>query len=1123
MRSIVGMAVVICVLACSVQVVSGAQEPPAKITVRYEKATLPEVLKDLGAKLGVRLAFSPKTVAGAEPVTLDIQNGTPERVLRAVLRPRGLVAVHTGAKVAAILPAATDIGVAKTFGSAVRTSVRLAKKLEGAVQKGDEVHVPSWTGVDDEDLALAVADAVTSMLYLKLLKERSYGPEGVAAMVKRLTGSADAEVRAGAVLAHRAGCWGLNSKRRDQNAGPPDLLRRVFADPDPLVRGCWLAAVGRSSSVIADGEAAVFKDAVRAGLKDAAPEIRFAAAASMTFLRQGMDFPSPDPLTRDPHPAVRLAARAALLHLAGTAPRAEQRRQALVFLKDAHPIARTLALMVFAEELPRRLWKSEDIQALVKEAGGGKDEWLALPAHAYLTAALRRDKITDLKPLAAQLSSAKSGHRTLAMWALLMNRRKWDNMQDAFAEQKDAFARLADADQLFPRLLDLSIAVAQADATFPLRVAAGARSPKETMRVSALAALVIGLVNDSIERTPETDGTILEIARRPGLSEGLCGSYWAGRFLSGEKAVDALQREIRRDPSSLVAEMLLFGMMRNDQIQRQRTAEDQLWIEKMLDIVLAARSPRMEGLIGRWANKFSPFSEQQALVQKRMIEKLSPDAFLTLLRGRPFPMRLETDRLELAAAVHGRLRAVFDNGDAAVRKRAIGTLAIMLPSDNFYRTLAHYEKVGVATSEQSDALRDGQTLIWHMCRVSFESEADGASAALGLLEAVLERSQRGGDLWPGLPEPMEKTFVQALGFVNKPQCADASARILGALIRRNAMREPWDFDRFLELRTVMNRARDIVLDKGTLEQRFEVLCALSYCGKPDAVAKVAALFMDGKLSPEDAEKAIRAVGNVPAAVPEAFARHVIKLCGQKGTPWNVLQTAMHNLLRKLPQYRPETVAAYCQAVRHGQTTGCYLLMVMIQSDQMAARKNGAPAPPWVKAAAEVAHEVLGKEDLSPYSRSHALQLYMWAAGRKADPMTVAFLRDESIRDGDRSDLARGLAQAVPQTEVYKILLPKYDKLASRVRGALGASAAQSPDAPQAEAFLIRVLRDRTVEYRSHDMYLGLKLPWTPELDVALADLSKGSRSAGLAKMALRALRAGRPPRVVKPVIVLPDP
>jgi hypothetical protein len=1123
MRSIVGMAVVICVLACSVQVVSGAQEPPAKITVRYEKTPLPQVLKDLGAKLGVRLAFSAKSVAGAEPVTLELRDASPERVLRAVLRPRGLVAVHTGAKVAAILPAATDIGVAKTLGSAVRTSVRLAKKLGGAVQKGDEVQVPGWSPTDDEDVALVVADIVTCALYGELLEKQLPGSAGVASLVKRLTSSADGDVRAGAVLAYRAGCGGWNGERWEPDAAPPDLLRRMFADPDPVVRICWLRAVGRSSSVIAESEKAALRAGLHAGAGDAAPEVRCAAAIAMMFVREAEGLPSRSALTRDAHPAVRIAARVALLNAVRGKTKAEQRVHALALLKDPHPLVRTIGVAWLTQRLPRSAWKPEDIQALVKEAGAGEDKWLALPAHQYIVAALRGEDVPDLKQLTAQLASAKPSHRNLAMWALLASAPRWRKMKDALGEQKDVWERMRTAESLLPRLLDLSVAAARGDEAFAQRASAVERSPEESTRLSVLAALAIGRESRGVSDASELEDTILKIARRPGLTEGICGSMSVGAMMSPQRLVDELQREVRRDPHALVTQMLLFGLTDNAQFRRQKTDARRLSVKKVLDAVLAAKSPGLEVLITAWSRRLGRGSEEQALIDMCMATQLSPDAFLALLKGNPFPMRLEYSQLGLAAAVHQRLRAVFDEGDAAMRRRVMGTLAGMLQSGTLYAYLSQVKGAGVAKAEQLDVLEQGQELVRHMARTGLKGADDEAKAALGLLEAVLDTRQRNGDLWIGLPEPIEKTFVQALGFVNRPPCADAATRVLATLIRREGERKPWKFDAFPELRNAMGRAQAIVLEKGAFDQKFKVLCALSYCGQKDAVAQVAAIFMDGKLSPKDAETAIEAIGHVPEAVPEAFARHVIKLCGQKETPWNVLQAAMSPLLRKLPQYRRETVTAYCQAIRHGQGMGCLLLARLIRDDQLAARKKGAPVPPWVKPAAEVAQEVLRRKNLSRYHRSYALQLSMWAAGREADPTMEAFLRDDGVPAHARTEAAQMLGEAVPATGVYKALLPEYDKLPDQVRAALGVSAAQSPDAPQAEALVLRVFKDEAAMAWGHELIRRMKLPWSATLDEALTELQKNPRWTYQAKEALKKLRAGRPPRVVKPVIVLPDP
>jgi len=61
-----------------------------KITVKYEKTSLGDALKDIGAKAGVRIAAEASVLSGQPPVRLEATDEAAGRVLTRVLRRRGL-------------------------------------------------------------------------------------------------------------------------------------------------------------------------------------------------------------------------------------------------------------------------------------------------------------------------------------------------------------------------------------------------------------------------------------------------------------------------------------------------------------------------------------------------------------------------------------------------------------------------------------------------------------------------------------------------------------------------------------------------------------------------------------------------------------------------------------------------------------------------------------------------------------------------------------------------------------------------------------------------------------------------------------------------------------------------
>ena len=215
-----------------------AAEPagPARISVAYAGIPLKDALRRFQETSGLRLAYAEDLLAGAAPVTLKRENATAEKVLLEILRPHGLEAVLTDKNLAAVVPARSDLGMAKAFGRALDIGLRLGNKLDGAIVVGDEVRVPGWTAEDDADLALGLTDFIVSMLYFDENRPRNMrwtngvpvGQDEPVAAIRALLRSADPAVRAGALaplLPHRELYPALSSE-----------IEQGLSDPHPVVR-----------------------------------------------------------------------------------------------------------------------------------------------------------------------------------------------------------------------------------------------------------------------------------------------------------------------------------------------------------------------------------------------------------------------------------------------------------------------------------------------------------------------------------------------------------------------------------------------------------------------------------------------------------------------------------------------------------------------------------------------------------------------------------------------------------------------------------------------------------------------------------------------------------------------
>ena len=78
---------VLCLAACCL-----ADEAPLnrKVTVDYRNLPVGDVLKDLEAKTGLRIAFAAELVQNLDHVTYAATDAEAGRVLTRILRPRGL-------------------------------------------------------------------------------------------------------------------------------------------------------------------------------------------------------------------------------------------------------------------------------------------------------------------------------------------------------------------------------------------------------------------------------------------------------------------------------------------------------------------------------------------------------------------------------------------------------------------------------------------------------------------------------------------------------------------------------------------------------------------------------------------------------------------------------------------------------------------------------------------------------------------------------------------------------------------------------------------------------------------------------------------------------------------------
>jgi len=275
----------------------------AELNVTLNGVPLSSALTRIQDASGLRLAFASDLVRDAEPVTLSAKDEPVDSVLRRILRPRGMEFIYTADTMAAIVPQASEAGMAKAAGRALRTFARLARKMETARQEGDEIVMPEWEEKDDWALAEAYVELDCVQDYFaRRLQNDSISKEEMDEM-RRALECHDPEVRIGLTTTY-CSYYRMDEQPLEHPERVGESIAKMAADPDPLVRAAAVIVKAGwntyrtwcpdSAQVAADGDADALvpgrpevsayvsgrgkEGELRAWAADAASEVRFAAA-----------------------------------------------------------------------------------------------------------------------------------------------------------------------------------------------------------------------------------------------------------------------------------------------------------------------------------------------------------------------------------------------------------------------------------------------------------------------------------------------------------------------------------------------------------------------------------------------------------------------------------------------------------------------------------------------------------------------------------------------------------------------------------------------------------------------------------------------------------------------------
>jgi hypothetical protein len=1106
MRTVLMVIATACISATGL----GAEDPLArKLSLKWDRTPIKQVLKDLSEKTGLRFVYSETRIAKAGPVSLEVKNQPVSRVLRSVLRARGLEVVLSKQGLAALVDANGDIGSAKSFGRALRTFVRLEKKLEGAKQLRDEINVPGWTGDDDRELAEALIDFSGTILYFA--EQRGRRPDDID-VAERMAASYDPDVRAGTVSLFFAN---LGGKRSDPRVKA--LFGKMLADTDPLARGCAIFSAFQFLRNDLERLGSILKKAARS----AHPEERFAAAlacAVQSACRRPRSIPAAV-FQKDKSAAVRAMGYVALI--SDFSKKSLERGEAAAAtgkaLQDDNPIVRTLGLGVAVVNARRNPAAMEGAAGYIKASA---DPWLKTVL-SLITSTMKGKGLEGFNSARQLMSSEKTSKQLLGCAAtafLATMLRKTETRKPGTNRPKPELGKLPellDAKNLWVRSTALLVCSAlDAEKTAPRLVTE--LKGDEVARYSGLLACMFGRKGLS----PELRTALLaNNGRVPSHAEAILVSEIVRSKFQPDEIAATMIDMIKRNPTSPQLRQLISATRYGRGFSGKGGHKLKM---KVVEAVLAARRPELEmTLVKQWGRHWSWGPENSDIVL-RLLRDGHLETLAELIRQYAFRSLKKAGRKEALDLVRERLRNAADSGSQASRCTALRAMAALM-SKSIY-SYPHDRKSG----ERISTVRE-------MLDSALKGKAEVGGAGIELLSATLRsdlfKDSKGRQTFP---EFLQGGCVAVLKLIDHPISGESSRALLRQLIDGQTSvfiagmgshrivgssvngKPPLITKKYNRaLLDAIAGAQKKVLGSAPVNDRVLLRVSLARTGDAESVKWLAAQCIAGKVPTELRTDAMSAVAGQTRLAPRDFIEWLLARTTDVKENAEFITSAF-GLLIYHDGLQPHLTTA-AEKLLAGSTPGhrdSYLiahLTTMATAAATSARKTGKPRPAWLARAAKIGLRMAGNKQAQSQMRSHGARLAASAlAGREIESM----VQDEKTDLILRTVLAEQLDVSSPQSTAYEKFLPKYDALPKQLRKALAMSAAKSPKAPKAEAFVLRALGDKKLDLRTErdSILQALNLPPSPQLLETVKALK--AKGAFWARHALRKLKAGggkRPP------------
>ncbi|HUW34572.1 MAG TPA: STN domain-containing protein [Planctomycetota bacterium] len=1055
---------------------------------------LPAALTRLQDPSGLHLAFSNDLVRDAKPVTLSAKDESVDAVLLRILRPRGLEVIYTGETMAAIVRADSDIGIAKAAGRALRTLARLEKKLEEAVQVGDEVRVPGWTDGDDRALMESIVDiSGAASFFSQRRRERGKQPD-----LLRLLNSFDNDVRVGTCCA-AAATWPPESRSPDELAELEAAVLRAIREPDPTIRATGIY-VARSLLVI-DGDRwlAVARVGLTAGANDPAPEPRFAA----TFMTDSSRRLDPQEtllalLRRDANPAVRCAARLHWLHQrqsgawTGAASKDELRT---AVVEETHPITNSLVVL-----LGLSLWERnpDGLAELYSAPEVQGNAWLKLSADVasaiWERYRARGDQKVIIGMIMPLLASGKRSHQLVACFGGL--RSMPDLMQPKLDLTK--VAALAESPDLLTRIIGIVACGTMGNDAGNARMLTALQSDDGLDRVPGL----LGCANSmGIMAAPESasklKNELFAAMKSPSFPERILAATCLRQYVSLEELTRMLQDEVRRDPGGGHAKLLLRIIHKHPALQP--TDESAPPVMALLDAVLESRSEELQMLFAVELSRSRP-SNKAALLA--FICDCEPGALAGLTTITPPVLREEW----AVRALLERLKALSAQDEPAAGLTIAKTVAGLW-------SMGHSPPIDRSFIPPNDAakVKEFMTTLLELAGrvlescVLQDSTPEQFAAGCDLVLAIFGKNMvpMAAPTWMDLPVSVRAAAVRIVGSTD-PALGATVAAVLGACYSCGAGAD-------VECAAVLDAALRRIMAANRPSDQAVVLCGMttardSKVGDP-ASAEIRKRLMAGAVP--DRIAATRALCNPRQPMPDDFARFALNSLTDQAEDVDFRQAVLEMLMNHTGVWNELTDTLETLSKTDSAEIWAPFLSLLghkIAWESAHLKYKNQPVPAWAAKAAELGALIMNDSTRPTSEREQGMSLYIQIAGPAAASALGRIALDPKDDPKLRTYAMRSVPYSCPESDIFAKLAEQYAALPKEMRASIWQTISHAPNAPGAEALLIRFLKDREMGEHRTTALASLQFPATPALIAALKELERDPQIAHEAQEAIHRLR-----------------